>query len=524
MQHWPSNTAVVGKVTMPRLPRTRLKSSEIEFGELLIHLPEHRVVICKQCQFAIQPSAFSSHLQNHHILRSERRFLLNQLSLLHLPIPDDVGAPTSNSPRIAALPVLAGYKCEASIRSPCNYACTSVKRMCQHWSEIHNEPDSKVIKYRKAKLQTFFRGNKIRYFEVEGPKDAQSWTLKEKRSTNGQPLDESHDGGQIETPPLDSRALLYMHNYVRNLRAGLNRDETTEFWMDTIVFEAYKHSFLMYGLLCISAVDMARRETNLKERRDHLQASAAYCAGAISGHRAAVLCPTRENSTALIACSRLVGQHEVVRDLIRLEENDHNFTVEDIIEHLVLLRGCTDLIIQLQPTLPPDSPFRLPDTVKADLRILDGDDGDNKVSSQGRVPPDVWFILTTLEDRLHDAGLLPEDEVPMIQRAIRSLTTVTVYAYNSKNSYSWAAWWTAIEAWNRSPIVTNHLIPAMRERRPAALVLFLSWVLLLLAKVEKIYVWMSGLPDWFVHVAISAAHTYKVGQLVKAIFNLEISS
>ncbi|KAF2962935.1 hypothetical protein GQX73_g10640 [Xylaria multiplex] len=506
---------------MTRTTKPPLESSPTGVGGLLTYLPNYGVVICKECQFAIQPSAFSSHLQNHHILRSKRRCILDQLSSLRLPPPERVGVPASDSRRIADLPVLSGIRCSAA---KCAYACTSIKRMCQHWSEVHHEPNSKAIKYREARLQTFFRGNKIRYFEVEGPRGLQCWIQKESQSATKKPgllspadsADEAPD--EIQAPPLDYQSLLYMHHYTRHSGFFLNRgNESTTFWVDTIVFEAHKHPFLMYSLLCISAIDKARKATDLAERRNHLQASGSYCAGAISGYRAAVIRPTRENSTAILACSRLLGQQEAVRDLIKFETN-HDFTIEDIIEHLVLLRGCTDLMIQLQPTLPPDSPFRLPDQVAVGLRRIEENDNTNMPLNPGRIPADIWLILSTLEGRLKTAGLLLEKEVLMIRRVINLLAYAASYAYDTKeDEFGWAGW-NATEGWLRSPIVSDELLPAMREVRPAALMVFVSWVMLLLRRMEKAYDWMTGLSAWFVQVAIKVGQSTEMEILARDIF------
>ncbi|KAI0913813.1 hypothetical protein F4823DRAFT_503905 [Ustulina deusta] len=507
---------------MTRTVKPPLKNSAPGLGALLIHLPNYGVVICKDCRFAIQPSAFSSHLQNHHILRSERRQILNQLFSLRLPPPDRVGVPASDSRRIEGLPVLSGFKCDTA---KCNYACTSVKRMCQHWSEVHDEPNSKAIKYREARLQTFFRGNKIRYFEVEGPKNSQCWTQKESQLAIKPPgllspadsADETLD--EIQAPLLDYQSLLYIHHYTRHSGLFLNRgNESTAFWVDTIVFEAYKHPFLMYSLLCISASDKARKTTDHTERRNHLQASASYCAGAISGYRVAVVCPTRENSTALIACSRLLGQQELARDLIKSQEADHNFTIEDVIEHLVLLRGCTDLMIQLQSTLPTDSPFRLPDQVKSGLRQIEENDNTVMPSNPGCIPANTWLILNSLETKLNTVGLLAESEAPMIRRSINLLAYAASHAYDAKeDEFSWAGW-NAVEGWLRSPVVSDELLPAMRRIRPAALVVFVSWTVLLLRRIEEAYDWMAGLSAWFVRVAIKAGQSTEVEILVREIY------
>ncbi|KAI1420548.1 hypothetical protein F5Y12DRAFT_788181 [Xylaria sp. FL1777] len=510
---------------MTRTVKQPLENPGTGLGGLLIHLPQYGVVICKACRFAIQPSAFSSHLQNHHILRSERRCILDQLLTLRLSPPDRVGVPAPDSRRIADLPLLSGFKCDTA---ECSYACTSIKRMCQHWSEVHEEPNSKAIKYREARLQTFFRGNKIRYFEVEGPKGSQCRTRKEsqlaiKKSNLLSPADsEDEILHEIQAPPLDYRSLLYMHHYTRHSGLFLNRgNESTEFWIDTIVLEAYKHPFLMYSLLCISAIDKARKTTDPAERRNHLRASASYCAGAISGYRAAVVCPTGDNSTALIACSRLLGQQEVVRDLIKFEETDHDFTIEDIIEHLVLLRGCTDLMIQLQSTLPPDSPFRLPYEVKSGLRQIEGNDDTAMPLNPGRIPAGTWQILNTLEAKLKAVGLLPESEVIMIRRAINLLARAASYVHNAKEGETGWAGWNGVEGWLRSPVISDELLPAMMRLRLAALVIFVSWVALLLRRIEEAYDWMTGLSAWFARVAIKVGQSPEVETLVREIYQFE---
>ncbi|KAI1303521.1 hypothetical protein F5Y03DRAFT_359770 [Xylaria venustula] len=507
---------------MTRSVKSPLKHTNTALGGVLTYLPRYGVVICKSCQFAIQPSAFSSHLQSHHILRSERRRILDQLFSLQLPPPERVGLPASDSRRIADLPILSGFKCEAE----CHYACTSVKRMCQHWSEVHNQPNSKLIKYREAILQTFFRGNKIRYFEVEGPKHSPCWRQKEsqlaaKNPDLSLPTDSADVLDGIQAPPLDCQSLLYMHHYTRHSALFLNRgNESTTFWIDTIVMEAYKHPFLMYSLLCISAIDQARKTTDYAKRLTHLQASASYCAGAISGYRVAVTRPTRDNSTALIACSRLLGQQEVARDLIKFERISYDFTIEDIIEHLVLLRGCTDLMIQLQSSLPPDSLFRLPDQVKAGLRQIEESDETHMPVNQGYIPSSIWLTLNTLEVKLKAVGLLPESKVLMIRYAINSLAHAASHAYDAKEDELGWAGWNAVEGWLRTPVVSYQLVPAMREGCPAAIVVFISWVAILLRRLEQKYDWMFGLSAWFVHVAVKVGQSTDAEILVKEIYQV----
>lgn len=164
--------------------------------DLLKHLPDYGVVVCRACQFAVQPQALPSHLLRHQIYRNERRTLLNRLSKLGLRDPDDVPTPDPNGPPLSTLPLHRGYVCLAP---SCTHSCVSQKRMFQHWSEAHGEHDSKNVKARPAALQTFFRGNKIRYFEVNGA--FQTTTPESQASSSAG--DESTPAGfrQLASPP-----------------------------------------------------------------------------------------------------------------------------------------------------------------------------------------------------------------------------------------------------------------------------------------------------------------------------------
>lgn len=133
-------------------------------GDLLGYNAEYRVLICRECRYAIQKSALRSHLLRHKVYRGERERLLASIALLDLPGPDQVLLPHPSSRPISALPVMSGYRCTAP---ECGYLCASAKRMRCHRSEVHGFADALFFdSARPAKLQTFFRGTKLRYFEV----------------------------------------------------------------------------------------------------------------------------------------------------------------------------------------------------------------------------------------------------------------------------------------------------------------------------------------------------------------------
>ncbi|KAK3622609.1 hypothetical protein LTR56_022074 [Elasticomyces elasticus] len=134
---------------------------------LLEYNAEHRILICRHCQYAIQKNAIESHLlRQHQIYRSDRKRLLAAIARLDVQEPENVSSPVAGSPPVQGLPIMSGYRCATA---DCQHLTVSTKRMQHHWSEkhCHGEGRSSVpSSMRPATIQTFFRGTKIKYFEV----------------------------------------------------------------------------------------------------------------------------------------------------------------------------------------------------------------------------------------------------------------------------------------------------------------------------------------------------------------------
>ena len=135
--------------------------------DLLKYDAKHSVLICQKCKYAIQKSALESHLLRHKIYRGERRRLLSSIARLEIFEPDEVQLPPVGSSPVDTLPIISGYRCTAT---NCENLCASSKRMKLHWSEKHGLSDPPETSARSVNLQTFFRGTKLRYFEVASPR------------------------------------------------------------------------------------------------------------------------------------------------------------------------------------------------------------------------------------------------------------------------------------------------------------------------------------------------------------------
>ena len=159
-------------------------------GDLLEYNSDYSLLICRQCQYTIQKIALESHLLRHKIYRGDRRRLLPSIAQLHLLEPQHVTLPAPNLPPFEALPLLSGYRCTAA---DCQHLTVSFKRMKRHWSEIQGLGGTVSLSSsfaRPVRLQTFFRGTKVRYFEVASP------TASLVSDENGNNDDDDDDDGE----------------------------------------------------------------------------------------------------------------------------------------------------------------------------------------------------------------------------------------------------------------------------------------------------------------------------------------
>ena len=273
--------------------------------DLLEYDPRYGVLICRECKHAIQKSALQSHLLRHKIYRNERQRLLSFIAQLDLFEPHHVPLPTPASPPIDALPIISGYRCTAV---GCGNLCASSKRMRRHWSEIHglSEPLNPSSFRRPVKLQTFFRGTKLRYFEVTSP-PVEGTAGAAPLATTNDDVDERyneqvHDAdiatSLLPPPPprrgptpsgtplwssqvnVDLETLRYFHHFATTTSLMLPDVEhprsATHYWQTDVVLQALRQRWLMYGLLAISACHLAALADDAAIERFHRERSAQF--------------------------------------------------------------------------------------------------------------------------------------------------------------------------------------------------------------------------------------------------------
>lgn len=344
--------------------------------ELFSYNQKFGVLICKPCQFAVQPHALSGHLLRHQIYRGERRKLLEQISRLTLLEPDKVPSPSPSSPRVPELPIHAGYKCGAP---DCEHACVSQKRMSQHWSEKHLEPNSRNVKARPACLQTFFKGNQVRYFEVnEDPKtlitdsasdDTESTRLEFPASTTeshlvsepnyGSPIPVLDDNPSWFMSDVHMATMRYLHHFTVSTGYTISRAKIpTNFWTHVVPVEAYHHKFLMLAIVAVAAYHSAHLATDTPTILMHRKYGLCFQAYSAEGFRAAMQNPTPQNSRALAAYSWLLGIQRAIQSCIDFEKSPNslnspeNSSIDYIPKTVSFLRGGCEMLDTLQRAMP----------------------------------------------------------------------------------------------------------------------------------------------------------------------------
>ncbi|KAJ9251976.1 transcriptional regulator family: Fungal Specific TF [Paecilomyces variotii] len=245
---------------------------------LFRYLPLHRVLICLPCQHAVQPSAVMRHLKEiHHLNHAQRKPFMEYASKFAIAGPQDVVPPDESHFPVPFLPVLNGLSC----RFPgCEHLCVTTKRMRHHCLSVHQIAGREGLDWHPVKLQTFFKGNALRYFT--------------NRSSAMPPADQpsaSGSGNSSDTDLWSTRALstpaseptMFMtplspvslsrsdsnlfHHYVNFTYLTFSSDPAVQRVFKEIVPRlAAGFPFLMHGILACSALHLAYGDPSNRPR------------------------------------------------------------------------------------------------------------------------------------------------------------------------------------------------------------------------------------------------------------------
>jgi hypothetical protein len=491
------------------MPPIRLGSRDLlEYNEA------YGVLICRECQFAIQKSAISSHLLRHKIYRNERQRLLVSVAELNLHEPEHVSLPSPGSPAIDGLPIIPGYCCTWD---GCESLCASVKRMRRHHSEVHGigKLSNEDFLARSAKLQTFFRGTKLRYFEVippladdnidyrhsvsrtDGNESAALENVDENESedvamsdvASAMPrsqlpsncLGSTHQPSNSLGIDLDTLAYFYHYTMVVSLTLPVQRQEP-HFWQAEVVQKALKCQWLMCGLLAMSACHLTISTDDAGMDETHRQQSTLLASRFYEG-RADLM---RNNSMSLSGDAELRKASDQVGRILQCA-----------------LWALHKVNVDGGAELEEETPFSLSSLIT----MVRGMNYINTAYSEGEHQEVVFAqAKRILEDDIRTirnysgAGLALLDRLRLlpsqlssifgrpdhVQDVLATLSALAALVVSCETSFVSREAWQGIAGW--LTMTTEHFDNMIATNKPAALVLVAYWAMLV-SRAEECGYW-----------------------------------
>lgn len=458
-----------------------MASVPLEPGHLLHYLPEHRVLVCRECQYAIQPSAISRHLKElHRIYRSKRQEFMKYANGFDLADPKDVALPKPNGNPVPGLTITSGVVCGVD---GCGHLCATTKRMKMHRAAEHTGITDNEPLWRPVDLQTFFRGNQLRYFIVQQKSPASS---QESHSieTDASSIDMEGESTENSTPnqcgsskiepqimtDIDSKLLEHFKSCICH---EIGYDPTSrDVWHKDVPALADKHPFLMHGILACAALHIAFQ--NPKDRRRYKLIAAHHQGLALPTFRTEIARPSEDNCCALLAFTQLLILHCFAadtnhEDLLIVGGKDDI----DLPEWLYVIRGSCHIFAALWPHIMkgPYLSMMMGGATLADIECRD-------VEVQ---MPEVDTRLRRLMDMIHFniqkrklEGISPETTPLPAALLILTRAFSKARAAQLGNKYTM---WIAIYTW---PIqVPEEYLNLLKKRDPAALVILAHYCILL---------------------------------------------
>ncbi|KFY18830.1 hypothetical protein V493_08315 [Pseudogymnoascus sp. VKM F-4281 (FW-2241)] len=302
-------------------------------AELLQYLPAYKVVICTTCRYAIQPNAIARHLKELHKFHSgRRRPFMQYISKLDLDLPDKVREIGNTEFPVPLLPVQDGLQC---LHEGCMHLCVSTKRMKGHWLSAHGRSGQSDIDWHGVPLQTFFRGNLLRYFTSSHVHPAADPTrcditmntsdrYTEKLTWNEDSVtDLPFISGLLLQCQLNESDSTLLHHYITCTSLSLATDTRTKtMWQVKLPHIASQFPFLMHGILACAALHLAYLDPG--QERELMIRGRIHQDRAMPLFRTAIASPNNDNCDAVFAFSHLLVIYSFAAD----REDEQLFLVE----------------------------------------------------------------------------------------------------------------------------------------------------------------------------------------------------
>lgn len=288
---------------------------------LFHYCASHEVLVCTVCQYAVQPGGIVRHLKDiHHIYRENRRPYVTYASKLNLRKPEDIRHPSPDEFPVPYLPLEKGWHCKAP---GCEYLCVSIKRMETHWSAKHGRKGNPSHDWNETPLQTFFRGNMLRYFTGTGQRmDLQSRSDPHEKDVSAESLYIRKITNKYNLDMLDLQIL--EHYFSSSYKTFVTTDRTEQIWLDVVPSLASNHPFLLKGILACTALHMAHLDHTQCQR--YTIRAFLHQEPAIPLFRYAINNPTEENCDAIMVFAYILVVYSFAIDI---ENSNKSFLIID---------------------------------------------------------------------------------------------------------------------------------------------------------------------------------------------------
>jgi Orsellinic acid/F9775 biosynthesis cluster protein D/Fungal specific transcription factor domain len=389
--------------------------------------------------------------------------------------PKDVTLPKLDGDPVPDLTIISGLSCGVE---ECGHLCATAKRMKMHRAAEHSTVTGDGPQWRPVDLQTFFRGNQLRYFIVQqpAPMDSQGSQV----GTSSIEAETASTG--LSTPSqcplacepqltadLDFRLLEHFQACTCH-EVGYDV-ASREVWHTDVPVLAAKHPFLMHGILACAALHLAFG--NLRERRRYKLIAAHHQSMALPSFRSEIANPSEDNCFALLAFTQLLIIHCFAAD----HHNEDLLIVGgkddiDLPEWLFVIRGSCHIFQAVLPYL----------TKGSFMSLVTGGVGREDIEPQDVSPEmsDVDEHLRGLIDMMHLSVEKSKEKGKFRASALPSAVLILARAFSKaraaqlRNSYTM---WIAIHTW---PVqVPEGYLDLLKERDPAALVVLAHYCILL---------------------------------------------
>lgn len=468
--------------------------------DLLEYNARYRVLICRDCHYAIQKNALGSHLLRHKIYREERQRLLSTINGLDIVEPDDILLPTAIIEPVDALPVVSGHCCSVT---GCGHLCASSKRMRRHWSDAHGVNGSNDLSSlaRSVKLQTFFRGTKLKYFEVSVTNSNAESQLSDTESgyggqgprLNAAPsLAQSTLPNSEPYPAVDLQTLTYFHHFMTATKLSLPGAEgslsASQYWEEEIIPLALQRRWIMCGVLAISAYHSATLEDDITSRKIHCERATIFHSEFFAGFNVIINGDTNIRAIEASQKERKAGKQ--IRSILNCTQWTLNrFSMsKETAQGTANFSQLQSILRDIQGTVSPDSAMFSSTEQSKDVgsrRALDKNSSLESEDSRNML----LNRIDMLPYRMAEVFGRPDhgQDAPAILLAIGTLSKSYI---SSLESDGLSGAWQCMAVWLiKTP---DHFNRMVSHQNSAALVVLAYWVAILVRRAEN-----CG--SWFIH-------------------------